>query len=50
MKLTEKDAKFFEEQQKEHDTLTCLKNFQWQIAAELLHDIDVKNIKTTYKK
>lgn len=48
MKLSEKDAKFFEQQQEKYGTLMCLKNMQWSIAAELLHDIGVKTIHTSY--
>jgi len=48
MKLTKALVRDFESAQKQYGTRVAIGNLQWQIASDLLHDVGVKNIKTTY--
>lgn len=42
--------KGIEREIKQHGTKIALQNLQWLIAADLMKDSGVKNIKTTYKR
>jgi hypothetical protein len=46
MKLTKKNIKFFEAEQKRWGTEVALYNWVWLIACDLLHDVGVTDIKT----
>lgn len=50
MKITKTIIKNFELDQKDNGTGIALTNLVWQLAKELLNDIGVKSIKTTYWK
>lgn len=50
MKLTKREIKDFEKQQKEYGTETALYNVIWGIAADLLKDVGVTRIRTSCRK
>ena len=50
MKLTKQIIKRFETEQKSWGTKVALSNILWIVASEILRDIEVKKITTSYKK
>ena len=50
MKITKAKIKDFEEQQIEYGTEVAVKNLIWEVAADLMKDIDVVRLKTVYGK
>ncbi len=49
MKVTKTVIKEFENEQKQFGTKVAITNVIWLIASELLKDIGVKKVSTTYK-
>jgi endonuclease YncB( thermonuclease family) len=50
MKVTKDLVKMFESDQKKYGTETAIRNVLWLNGSELLHDLDVKKVKTTERK
>lgn len=50
MKLTKATIKHFENDQKDSGTKVALHNFAFNIAADILHGVGVKNIKVTHHR
>jgi hypothetical protein len=50
MRLTKQVIHSFESEQKVHGTKIALSSLLWAVAADMLRDIRVKNIKTTYRR
>lgn len=48
MKITRSKVKLFEDTQKQKGTKVALENTLWLLASEILTDIGVKNIQTSY--
>lgn len=49
MKLTKKNVKWFEKEQKTYGTEVALHNWVWLIAVELLEDLGISKVVTTSK-
>ena len=50
MKITKAVIREFERQQKQHGTAVAMQNVLWGVAANLLRDIGVNRIRTSYAK
>jgi hypothetical protein len=49
MKITQRVVDHFESEQEQYGTKVALSNLLWQVAAEMLANIGVKKLKTSYK-
>lgn len=50
MRITRDKVKLFEDTQEQHGTKVAIENVLWLLASEILTDIGVKHLKTSYKE